>query len=272
MPNFDSTSTLYWCGAIVGMAVVIPSLETLRAWRDYTAGGIFDGRQLARLTILDYSPPARRLLGWLFTTPALLALTVARLICGVVLLWPMTNPAPRGVAAATAFLLGGVLTWRNRFGTDGADQMVAIVLAGVAVGSLFPPRDLAVRVALGFIAVQACLAYGVAGIAKAMSPVWRSGQVISGIMATETWGSHSFAAWLASSRGASLVVCWMVIAAECAFPAVVIAPTWLVVALLGWGLTFHVMCAVTMGLNTFFWAFVAAYPAILYIRTLITAP
>jgi hypothetical protein len=272
MLNLDSTSTLFWCGAIAGVAVVIGSLETLFSWRDCTAGSIFDGRQLARLTILDGSAPARRLLGWLFTTPALLALTLVRLICGVVLLLPSTSPTLRGIAAATAFLIGGALIWRNRFGTDGSDQMAAIVLAGVAVGSLFPPTDLAVRVALAFIAIQACLAYGVAGIAKVLSPVWRSGQIIGAIMATETWGSRSFAAWLTSSRAASLLVCWMVIAAECTFPAVFIAPTWLAVALLGWGLSFHVMCALTMGLNTFFWAFVAAYPAIVYIRFLVIAP
>jgi hypothetical protein len=262
----DPTDTLFWCGAIVGIAVAIASLETLFSWRNYTAGAIFDGRELARLTVLDGSPAARRLLGWLFTAPALVALTTLRLLCGVVLLIPVISSPMRALAAGTAFLVGGVLTWRNRFGTDGSDQMVSIVLAGVAIGSLFPPSDLTVRVAIGFIAIQACLAYGVAGIAKALSPAWRSGTVIRGIMATETWGSRPFADWLTSSRAASLFVCWLVIAAECTFPAVVIAPPWLAVALLGWGLTFHVMCAMTMGLNTFVWAFVAAYPAILFMR------
>jgi hypothetical protein len=269
MANPDALATLAWCGAIVGVAVVISSLETLFSWRNYATGAIFDGRQLARLTVLDGSGLARRLLGWLFTTSALRALAALRLICGIVLLMPNAAVEVRAVTAAAAFLTGGVLVWRNRFGTDGSDQMTAIVLAGVAVGSFFHSSEFAVRAAITFIAIQGCLAYGVAGVAKALSPFWRSGAVIGAIMETETWGSRQLAPWLVSSRQASLLASWTVIVAECAFPAVVIAPSWLVAALLGWGIAFHVFCAVTMGLNTFFWAFVSAYPAILYVRALV---
>jgi hypothetical protein len=33
---------------------------------------------------------------------------------------------------------------------------------------------------------------------------------------------------------------------------------------LGWGVAFHLGCAVVMGLNNFLWAFIATYPALLF--------
>jgi hypothetical protein len=170
-----------------------------------------------------------------------------------------------------AFLTGGLLVWRNHYGTDGSDQMTAIVLAGVTVGSWFSSSPFIQSAAIAFIAIQSLLAYTVAGVAKTQSELWRSGAVIGPIMQTETWGSRPLAAWLIASPTRALLASWMVIGAECLFPLVLIAPPWLAVAFLAWGVIFHALCAIGMGFNTFFWAFVAAYPAILYIRTLIAS-
>jgi hypothetical protein len=57
---------------------------------------------------------------------------------------------------------------------------------------------------------------------------------------------------------------WSVIIVECAFPLVVIAPFPLMVVLLSLGMLFHLLCAVIMGLNSFLWAFVATYPALVF--------
>lgn len=269
MPNPDAQLALAWCAAIAGIGVVIASLETLLSWRHYAPGGMFDGDVLFLHTGLRRHPIARRMLGWMFTLRALNALVAIRLICGVVLINVTLGPEWRAIAAAVAFATGGVLAWRNRYGTDGADQMTAIVLAGVAVGAFFHLHRVAETAAIAFIALQSCLAYFVAGVAKAQSPFWRSGGVVGPIMQTETWGSRPLATWLVASHGRSLLASWTVIGAECLFPLALIAPPWMVAVFLGWGLVFHVFCAIGMGLNTFFWAFVAAYPAILYIRALI---
>jgi hypothetical protein len=271
MPNLDALSALAWCGAIAGVGVAISSLEILVSWRHYASGGLFDGDLLCRTSGLQRHPLARRLLGWLFTLGGINALAVTRLVCGLALTIVTLGAGWRAIAAAVAFVTGGLIVWRNRYGTDGSDQMTAIVLAGVAIGSCFSFDPVTQTAAIAFIAAQACLAYFVAGVAKAHSPFWRSGDVIGPIMQTETWGSRSLAAWLIASRPRAWLASWMVIGAECLFPLVLIAPPWMVAVFIGWGLAFHAFCAIGMGLNTFFWAFVAAYPAIFYIRSVILA-
>lgn len=59
------------------------------------------------------------------------------------------------------------------------------------------------------------------------------------------------------------------IAFECSFPLVLILPDHYSLLLLALGISFHLTAAVLMGLNTFFWAFVATYPAVMFCSSVI---
>jgi hypothetical protein len=264
----EAAAALAACGAIVGVGVVISSLEMLLSWRDYTRGGLFDGRLLVERRLLR-SVSARALTGWLFTGGAVCALSAVRALCGIALLVPGASAQVRAASAATALLTGVVLSFRNRYGTDGADQMANVVLAGVAVGWSVQSSAIVTIAAISFIAAQSCLAYFASGVAKVVSPTWRSGEAVAQIMNTETFGSRRLGSWLMRNRRWSLLLAWTVMLAECSFPAVLIAPRWLTAAILVWAASFHVYCAAAMGFNTFFWSFVAGYPAILHIRALL---
>jgi hypothetical protein len=58
---------------------------------------------------------------------------------------------------------------------------------------------------------------------------------------------------------------------ETLFPLCLVLPAPWGWALLGWGVLFHVLCAVIMGFNGFLWAFLAAYPAIRYVAAALRA-
>ena len=64
-------------------------------------------------------------------------------------------------------------------------------------------------------------------------------------------------------RHVALAASWLVITLECGFPAALVAPE-LAIALLTIAGTFHVGNALVLGLNRFVWAWLAAYPALLY--------
>jgi hypothetical protein len=66
-----------------------------------------------------------------------------------------------------------------------------------------------------------------------------------------------------------LGLAWSVIVLETLFPLCVIVHPPLFWVFLLWGLGFHIFCAFFMGLNNFVWAFVATYPALLFVRQLI---
>jgi hypothetical protein len=269
--NPEASVALTACGAIVAVSVVISSLETVLSWRDYATGGLFDGRIVSERRLLARSRVARVLAGWLFNAQAVWALALLRVICGIVLLAPGVPMRVRGVSAAGAFLAGGLMFFRRRYGGDGSDDMTQVVLGGVAIGLLATSSRLITTVAVIFIASQGCLAYFASGFAKLISALWRSGVAPAQIANTATFGNRTAARWLARHPGASRLCAWVVIAGECAFPLVLVAPPWLMVVILAWTIAFHLGCAVMMGFNTFFWSFVATYPAILYARSLILA-
>ena len=141
--------------------------------------------------------------------------------------------------------------------------MTMVVLAGLLTcGILSNSRWQAVG--LWFIAAQSVLSYFSSGVAKLVSPVWRSGDAIVGILRTETFGNPKLATFLKDRPAAAKSLCWLTILFECCFPIVLVVPSpypWFIVAA---GLGFHVGVALVMDLNAFVWAFLATYPAILF--------
>jgi hypothetical protein len=155
-----------------------------------------------------------------------------------------------------------LLYLRNQLGLDGSDQMTLVVCTGVAVALLVPDHG-AQLIALDYVAAQLLLSYAVAGIAKAISPTWRSGKAIVGILSTIGYGSPPVGAFLKRHPRLAQAACWWVIAFECSAAALILLGTPGAVAIIAVGLCFHVSIALLMGLNNFVWSFGAAYPALL---------
>ena len=113
------------------------------------------------------------------------------------------------------------------------------------------------------------LAYLIAGIAKLAGPSWRDGSAIGGIMTTKIYGNSTVAAMLRGQARLGRVACWIVITFEVTFVAVLFVDRRIMWIMLGVGVLFHASIAALMGLNSFFMAFVATYPAIAYVNTLV---
>ena len=162
-----------------------------------------------------------------------------------------------------------VVRQRRVVGGDGAEQLSEIMLLSTALAVLPTPGETRMDLAVVFIAAQLTLSYVTAGIFKLISPVWRGGEALPGILNTYghgvIWASRFVGRrrWLGFSAG------WLVMLFEVTFPIVFVAPVPVVVAYLAIGLAFHLGCAVLMGLNSFLWAFPAAYPCVLATREIL---
>lgn len=195
----------------------------------------------------------------------LLVMRVALLVLSVltpIASWPFT------VVFGLLVLNNLVFTWRRGlYGDDGSDQMNAILL--ITIFLCVGPHSTSTILAIGlwFLALQACLSYTAAGIAKLVSPIWRNGDAVFQIFNTASYGLKPVAAVLEHRRWLNLTLCWSVMLIETLFPLCLILPEPWNWGFLAWGLTFHVLCAVIMGLNSFVWAFVATYPAIIYVSS-----
>jgi len=166
-------------------------------------------------------------------------------------------------ACALALVTHMILHYRVVFGFDGSDQMQGVIWGGLLVFHSSPvgtTRDLA----LGFIVGQLLLSYVAAGVAKLMSPIWRSGAAVELVLGTATYGSPMARA-LASRRGVSAIASWATMVFEAGCPLFLLLGYSGAVLLCVGGAFFHLSVATLMGLNLFVWAFLACYPPLIYL-------
>jgi hypothetical protein len=254
---------------LAAVSVLISSLEVFAYRECLTESGLqsWTVHQVRRRSFVVGR--SSRFFDFLFRYPNVLGLLAIRSICAVLLLVLAPNNVIRpwlDVMIACGFWL---LYLRCPYGWDGADQMAVIVLVPLAaarwIGGHGP------EIALAFIAAQLCVSYWSAGIWKAVSPVWRQEPTLTGILRTRGYGNQTLANFLESRPHASKALGWLVVATEMTVPMALVLPSPYRLVLLFWGLLFHLGTAVLMGLNTFFWSFAAAYPAMIYWASRLTS-
>jgi hypothetical protein len=253
----DPMFSLQLVGRIASVGLTLSSLEYLALEREFRAGGVYDGALLSRNLPAGFSG---RCFGFLFSYYAFLCGISIRLAAGILIL----SGAVRGPGEPLLFLVATVtslgLALRVPFGMEGSGQMMTITCAALTLSGLCPNDTLAQKAALWFLALQACLAYVTAGLAKYNVPAWRNGSFLIHILRTRCYGNRSLSKLLSLST--ARVCSWIVIAFECSFPLVLLAGKPWALAFLAAGVAFHAVNAFVLGLNVFFWAFVATYPAI----------
>ncbi len=96
-------------------------------------------------------------------------------------------------------------------------------------------------------------------------PDWRSGRYLSAIVSTENFG-HPLLKKILDRRPSSYALLSMtLILLEVVLAVSFLLPLKLCLVLLMGGLLLHGGIAVIMGFNTFFWTFLATYPALYFL-------
>lgn len=255
-------NALWLCEKFACISVLLSSVEILCRRHGHDDGSLSSWQvQQLRFSWFGLAVVAP-ILDALFRYPNIVALHAARAVLAAILLCSSWSSAIAPWAAVGVIATHFLFCLRNQFGWDGADQMAVIVLSGVTVGRL-PGTDFAMTCALWFIAAQSILAYLTAGVCKALSPVWRREPALVSVLATRSYGMPKLARRLSAFPAMGTALGWFVFCWEMAFPLLLLTPRYA-----GWilatGVLFHLGNAVLMGLDTFFWSFVATYPALLF--------
>lgn len=258
----DTAYTLIVILASAG--VFIASVELLTLREQFEDGGLFSWdvlRTVSRVTLSVGTGRPRQVISHPLFVPAV---TSARALAALILIFVRNSHALSTTCVFVVIVASILMYWRAPLGMDGSDQMSLITFVSVAIHMLFPGDVHIAQASLWFIAIQGCLSYSVAGIAKVISPAWRSGEAVRRILGTRTYGSSSSASFVSGRDGACIALSWLLMLFECSFPLALAfgEAGFAVFAVLG--IFFHISIAVIMGLNTFVWAFVATYPAILF--------
>lgn len=185
---------------------------------------------LQSLELLLIWPRARKIWGF---SRAFQVLIWLRLIASLALFFTCTP-------ALVWFLLLSTVSTAVSFGgtlNGGSDYMTVVILSSL----LLPCGRL-------YLAVQLTLSYFVAGLVKVKQRDWRNGSALTRL------------------TGLPAKLAWPVLLWECTFPL-----AWfnyhLCLGYLAVGLVFHLANTKILGLNRFFWIWLAAYPSLLGIQS-----
>lgn len=259
---------LRWTELFLSVGALISSSELLQIHRSLRDNGLLSWR-INRLAHPSITRAIERLgVEGIFRYPGILFILAIRAgaALGVIAaLWASERSLlPLLVLSITTV----IVNFRSSESNDGSDQMgsIAVLACTLAEGS---GTQVGKCIALTFIAAQASLAYGTSGFLKVGAKGWRDGTFIVDILQTSSFGNRYLLGFL---KGKSLLAALLgcgVAYGDCAVSVAMLLPPLLCITVLFFGVVLHLGIALVLGLNTFLWSFIATYPALLWISSLI---
>ncbi len=164
--------------------------------------------------------------------------------------------APTVVMAVATYLTA--VRHRGTF-NGGSDTVTIHVLIALGTSQIWPQLEIH---ALIYIAVFASLSYFAAGVAKLFSVSWRSGAALSQfLLFSNAAFPNRFTAAVRRRPDITRKWSWVAMGWEILFPLALFFPAAAWIFLVS-GVAFHLLNFYFFGLNRFFWAWLATYPAI----------
>ena len=118
-----------------------------------------------------------------------------------------------------------------------------------------------------YLAIQVSLSYFISGYVKIKEPQWRNGEALQLFLNFNAYGPMSFSFLKKPKVYTNLS--WVVILMELMFPLALLNANILVLFLCFFAV-FHLINIYVFGLNRFFYAWIATYPALIYLSDQIT--
>lgn len=146
----------------------------------------------------------------------------------------------------------------------GSDKMGLLILYCLTLARWLPDGP-AQEIAFGYLGLQLTLSYFISGQVKIVNPDWRSGQALKEVFAYSAYPVSEDLRKLAERPRLLWLASWAVIIFELMFPLTLLHPYALYPALVLTA-SFHLANACLFGLNRFVWAWIAAYPSIVWMQ------
>ena len=236
-------------------------LQTLEQWRVHAIDRVSDWA--VQRTELPESPRwLRPLLDHLLQPAPARALLALRGLLAVTL---MAGHLPlAGALGLMLIALVLLFRWRGAF-NGGSDFMTLVGLTGLLiahiVGNLTDPEQ-GWRAGLWYVALQSITSYFVSGWVKLLRPEWRDGSALPFFLDSGVYGPIKADSAYRRPRVAQACAWAFTVFEGCA--PLVLLDARLAAAFCAVAALFHFLVFWFFGLNRFFWAWLATYPAILW--------
>ena len=147
---------------------------------------------------------------------------------------------------------------------DGSDKMAMVVCYGLMLQMLgaVTAQPLLSLAGVLWVGGQLTICYATSGFGKLILAGWRNGAVPRDVLSSYMYGNH-VTHMLVKHRIIVVPLAWGIILIESLFPLALFAPLPVLIAALGGMALLHLSIAFAMGLNTYVFAFITAYPSVL---------
>jgi len=239
---------------------IVTSLEWLVNRSSFQSGEILDMRVMS----LRKNGALLRFVWSHFTLGQISALRLAIAVFMAIFSHPMLIT----FAAILLLILSTLISAQSGYGGDGSDQMGSVALIGLTLAAIGLAVD---SWGIWFAGIlvsggQLTISYFVSGFSKWLSPIWRMGIALPGVMGTFTYGHALGVRAISGKPWLVLAICWTIFTTETAFPLSLVLSPRIFLIILSCFFVFHLINAFFMGLNAFVWSFSATYPSVIILN------
>jgi hypothetical protein len=245
---------------LLGLALLLQTIELLQLRRHFADDGVWAWPVLSA-EHAELPRPLRFFFQLVLPARPFVALLWLRLFLALALAGGLGWVAPLLLVSQLA--IGA--RFRGTF-NGGSDYMTVVVLLGVSGAACFSSSPRVVKASLAYVCVQLVFSYFIAGVIKVARPSWRGGHGLGRLLGSNRYGTPPWLARTLTRPVVGKLASSAVLAFECSFPFALASPR-VAVGFLGRGLLFHAVNVLAFGLNRFLFAWLAAYPSLLFFST-----
>lgn len=267
-------STMHLISQLISLAVLLQSIELFLITRSPSFDLIFNWQNLK--SHYEHGPGhLPRWWNWLLTKslsnkayPVFLVLMGLCALFSFVLSYaPAFANSPLFLPILFLLCLLNTFRWLGSF-NGGSDGMSLLILASLSLAQIFPGQA---RIFLGYLGVQSIWSYCIAGLVKLRNPEWRSGSALKEFLARHPSPSkavNTASEWLQTNPTACKSMAWVLMGFETLFPVGLLLPNG-ILPTLSIAVLFHLGNFLFFGLNRFLFAWIASYPAIWWLCSIL---
>lgn len=257
--------TIWLTQKLILFAAGLQLAEFILLQKDLSEKGLWPWRIL-RKDYLKLPKILQNVLSFVMTSPKLNYVLYAGLIMCI-----LGFIFPSWIFVTSAFLAVYLMAIRFRGSFNGgSDSMTVLILFFTAIAA-FSENPQVQSIGAGMIAVNLILSYMNSGMAKTRSRDWQEGLVLQNVILSSAYAVPVRLQKIFKSRSLCKFVSGVILFYEISFPVVLLGPSVFYVYASA-ALVFHFLNFYIFGLNRFFWAWLAAYPALYYCILILGGP
>ncbi len=255
-------NTLLILQKLAAIAVAVQAVEYILLKNEYSDQGPWRW-DILRKDFKGFPKPIQKIFDLTLSGQGFLYLSCLQLFACVLLFISMM-PFLTALACVTLFIVSllSSIRWRGAF-NGGNDSMTLILIAALGLAHFANLHSIWPRACVLYIAVQVIVSLFISGLTKLQNNEWRSGLAFKKFLLLDQYAAPKFVQHFAVYSKLCRICAWVIIMFEVTFPLALISPT-VARVYIAFALVFQFANFYLIGLNRFFFTWLAAYPALYF--------